>query len=165
MKQGEQGRMEGCQRCDGNRTDLRVERYSGGRQSRMDLSEIHQWSISNSSSRISLTMCIPSPTSLRKMLEGDGEIQSKPLSTNSRSWSPPHPSSSSPTTPSPTVLKQIPPTWPPEQSCCNSHWRTAGNGIWLLSSPRVSAQLSRTMRSMTRRCWPLSEHWRSVSRS
>ena len=33
-----------------------------------------------------------------------------------------------------------------------------GNGTQLPSSPRVSAQLSRTMRSMTRRCWPLSEH-------
>ena len=26
MKQGEQGQMEGCQRCDGNRMDLRTER-------------------------------------------------------------------------------------------------------------------------------------------
>ena len=26
MKQGEQGQMEGCQRCDRNRTDLRMEK-------------------------------------------------------------------------------------------------------------------------------------------
>ena len=26
MKQGEQGQMEGCWRCDGNRMDLRMER-------------------------------------------------------------------------------------------------------------------------------------------
>ena len=26
MEQGEQGRMEGCQRCDRNRMDLRMER-------------------------------------------------------------------------------------------------------------------------------------------
>ena len=29
MKQGGQGQMEGCQRCDGNRTDLRQGKCSG----------------------------------------------------------------------------------------------------------------------------------------
>ena len=106
-------------------------------------------------------MHMPSLTSLRRMSDSDGESQSKPLSTNSRSWSPLHLSLSSPMTPALTVLKQIPPMQPPEQSCHNSHQRTVRNGIQLPSSPRVSAQSSGTMRSMTRRCWPLSKHWRN----
>ena len=47
-------------------------------------------------------------------------------------------------------LEQSYPSRPPQ--------RMVENGTLLPSSPRVSAQLSRTMRSMTRICWPLSEH-------
>ena len=92
--------------------------------------------------------------------------QSKPLSTNSRSWSPLHLSLSSSMTPSPTVLRLTLLMQPLEQ-CYPSrpHQRMVENGTQLPSSPRVPAQLSGTMRSMTRRCWPLSEHWRSGSTS
>ena len=41
------------------------------------------------------------------------------------------------------------------------HQRMVENGTQLPSSPRVSAWSSGTTRAMTRRCWPLSEHWRS----
>ena len=111
-------------------------------------------------------MRVPSSTSLRKMSDGVGESQSRPLSINSRSWSPLHLSLSSPTTPSPTALKPIPLMQPLEQSYPNRpHQRMVENGTQLPSSPRVSAWSSGTMRSTTRRCWPSSEHWRSGSTS
>ena len=43
MKQGEQGQTEGCQRCDGNRTDLMLEKVWWRRSGvGWTLSEIHQ---------------------------------------------------------------------------------------------------------------------------
>ena len=110
----------------------------------------------------SLTMHTPSLTSLRKMLDGIGESWSRPLSIKSRSRSPLHPSLSSPMNPSPTSLKPIPPMQPLEQSYPNGpHQRMGENGTQLPSSPRVSAWSSGTTRSMTRRCWLSSKHWRS----
>jgi hypothetical protein len=49
---------------------------------------------------------------------------------------------------------------PQEQSCPNTPGKMK-NGIRSPSYPKVSMPWSVTMKSMTRRCWQLSEHWRN----